>query len=465
MESTRETSSDASSEYEEFIEMDVKEDGAEMSDSEVKMELDMIQRWSVALGQKNTTSVKSLSNTPLATPKIQSVVVIPESASNCSTTAGCQPKVKLDRVTKAPKRRESVHNKANKSDKSSSSLMALFSKGKPPARDSAPKPGKKPMDENSVGTPASSKRIRSTGTTPEEVHKRPDKLTKLQGGSNSSTPESTARSNLLEQRTLNLKVCASNRQLTGQELQIVKKFFIYQIEQALVHQNTFIPIFTEPSKIDHDGLYVFCADQKCAQWVTYIASTGIPEIPGKLVTLPHTTPVQLNPDFVNVRVVTTIPTRKPKEEILNDLVQLNKDLNVEKWGIHKIRPKGSCSSTVYMRMDKTSFDTITARDESSRINWIFGPIEIRKEEHKPRPKKHHPASEMDKSKAVSNLRGMAGHFKPPSSGSVDSTPRGTRLDRNGYGKSEPKFPIQSTKPQPKTQLQPKPKGKEKSKQE
>lgn len=211
MEFTRETNSDASSTNEEFIEMDVKEDGAEMTDSEIQMELDVIQRFKECLGQKNMTSVETLANTPLATPKIQSVVVIPEPASSRPIAAESQRGVTSDRVNKTPNRNRnrsgSVKNKVNKSDGSSSPIMASFLKGKTPVRESASKPIIKLKEEGSIVTPVSNKRIRSTNTTPDEVHKQPDKLVRLQGGSYRKTPDNTVSYNLLEHRTKSKSVC------------------------------------------------------------------------------------------------------------------------------------------------------------------------------------------------------------------------------------------------------------------
>lgn len=443
MDSKRETSSDVSSINEDFIEIDAKEDAAEMTDNEMQVELDVIRRFEESLSKKNMASVETLGNTPLATPKIQSVVVIPEPASRYPIAAKSPDGTKLKKPYKASNSNSNriglVKNKAKKSDGLSSPIMASFLKGNTSVSENAPKQIIKPMEEDSVVTPVSSKRIRSAGTSPDEVHNQPDKLAKLQNGSERITPKKAASLSLVQQRTLNLKLCASNRPLTGKEMQIVKKFLIYQIEQALEHQSKHIPIFTEPCKIGQDGVYVYCADQACAQWVTYIAKTGIPEISDTLVTLPHTTPVQLNPDFISVRVVTTIPTRKPKDKILQHMAQLNEDLNTEKWGIRKIRPKGSNSSTVYMHMDKRSFDTITAKDEKNRINWILGPIEIRREEHKPRPNKIHPASTMGESKAAGHHQPTESHFRPPSAGSVEGTPRSTSLTINGNGGSKPKI--------------------------
>lgn len=275
MEVTQGTGSEA---YEEdFIEMDIKEDAIAMTDKDIQLELDVIERWN-ALNLKNKASKETLSDTPLSTPKIQSVVVVPESTSNRPKVEICKSGPKSRKETKLPKsiknRSSLAKNKATDSSGLSSPLMALLSKGKTPVRKNVLKPAER-LKDNSVVTPVSSKRIRSAGTTPEGDGKQPDKMT---------------------------------------------------------------------------------------------ANMGIPDFPEKLVALPQETPVIFDPAFVNVRVVTTIPTQKSKEKILETLAQLNKDLNTERWNITNTRRKGSSSLTVYMRIDKRSFDKITDRDDEHSIN-------------------------------------------------------------------------------------------------
>lgn len=222
-------------------------------------------------------------------------------------------------------------------------------------------------------------------------------------------------------------MCAAQRPLTSKELHTIKSFLIHQIEQSLEHESDFIPIFTEPCKIGQDGVYVYCANQACANWITHMTATGFPEISERMVILPHETPVTFNPIFIEVRVITTIPTRKSKDEILKNLAQLNRNLNTKKWRITKMRNKGSKSSTVYMRIDKLSFDTITNQAEEGRVNWILGPINFRKETHESRSKKVKKTEASD----GKHLESAKRHFKPPSAGGVDNTNRSTKLNRNG----------------------------------
>lgn len=191
-----------------------------------------------------------------------------------------------------------------------------------------------------------------------------------------------------------------------------------------------------------------------------MAIGGIPDISSKLVVLPHETQLQFDPYFVNVRVVMTIPTKKPGDVSLSDLAQLNKDLNIERWRITRIRPKGSSSSKVYMRMDKRSFDTISARD-GNYVNWILGPISINKEVHKAQPKKSNPQSVKDNSVATPNSGTVDRHLKPPFVESVEDTPVGavgtilTRNERSELSVSN-KAVLFDGHPQRRPQSQPKP---------
>lgn len=463
------TESDASSTNEEFIDMDAGEENViMMSDGEVQAELEVIKRWSKALElkevmsegpktlrnftlatlknhsvvetpeQKSTSNhpkiavpreddtvrnkTKTLSNAPLATPKIPSVVVIPEPTLNRPNVAvpRCGEKVKTE--TKMPKRSRNRNGSTkNQANESNGSLKAMLSKGSIQGRFNESKPTDKHTNKDGTGTPNNVKRIRSAETTPETNKGQPNKLTKQQGGEDRKASKERSKYSLLERRTLNLKVSSTCRPLTGIELRTIKQFLKYQIEQSLADRKEFIPIFTEPCKIGQDGVYVYCADQNCALWVTHMAMGGIPDVPIKLAVLPHETQLQFDPNFVNVRVVTTIPTKKPKDMILNDLAQLNKDLNIESWRITNIRPKGSSSSTVFMRIDKRSFDTISAR-EDNKVNWILGPISFKKEIHKARPKKSNPQSATDRSVATPSSEATDRHFKPPSVRSVEATP-------------------------------------------
>lgn len=423
MEGTRETASETSSIYEEFIEMDLKEDAEGLTDNDIQLELDVIKKWGESFNLKGKPSEGNLSKTPLSTPKIKSVVVLPELASNRPNIAVSKSGSKTATVTKQPKRNKNrsvmAKSKAGSSEGSSSTLMALLSKGKMPDREGAQN------DKNDL-TPVSGKRARSAGTTPEGNSKQPEKVAKFQDVPARKSPDATPKFNLLERRTMNLKVCAAQRPLTSKELHTIKRFLIYQIEQSLEHESDFIPIFTEPCKIGQDGVYVYCANQACANWITHMAATGFPEISERMVILPHETPVTLNPIFINVRVITTIPTRKSKDEILKILARLNRNLNTEKWRITKMRNKGSSNSTVYMRIDKLSFDMITNQAEEGRVNWILGPIKFKKETRESRPKKVKKTEASD----GKHLESAKRHFKPPSAGGVDNTTRSTMLNRN-----------------------------------
>lgn len=164
MEGTRETASETSSIYEEFIEMDVKEDADGLTDNDIQLELEVIKKWGESFNLKGKPSEGNLSKTPLSTPKMKSVVVIPELASNRPNIAVGKSGLRTATVTKPPKRNKNrngmAKSKAGSSEGSSSTLMALLSKGKMPDREYARN------DKNDL-TPVSGKRARSAGTTPE----------------------------------------------------------------------------------------------------------------------------------------------------------------------------------------------------------------------------------------------------------------------------------------------------------
>lgn len=144
-----------------------------------------------------------------------------------------------------------------------------------------------------------------------------------------------------------------------------------------------MPLFDDVVKIGRDGVYVFCADARCADWITKTIGNGIPSVEGTLTVLPHDTPLIVRPELVMVRTEATIPTKLPKANILDSIAQLNRNLNTENWYIKRIRPRGS-NSIVYMRMDKRSFDAITA--QNNKVHWILGPITIKLESHKSKQK-------------------------------------------------------------------------------
>lgn len=419
---------------EEFIEIDVGVNAAEMSDGEVQSELKVMHRWSDYLNLEEETTVVPTSDTPpLATPTLQSVVVIPErqrsSSSTRSKVVAQKSPVKTKTAAKVPKRTRTQKGYGkNNAGKAEGSLVALLSKVTMVEGSKSLKPSNEHIKESS--TPTTAKRLRSTGTTPEGVKAQPEKFAKIQGEVNrGSTAERISNDNLLERRTLHLKVCLTTRPLNGNEMQKIKKFLQYQIEKVLEEGAKFIPTFAKPCRIEKDGVYIYCKDQTSAQWVAVIIGVGVPEVSGRLKVLPQETPLKFEPESISVRVVTYIPTKRPKHQILKDIAQLNRELNTERWCVKNVRPKGS-GSMVYMRMDKRSFDTISERVDNE-INWILGPINVRKEEHRSQIK-NPGLSSVNKEVETTGLLGPTNrHFKPPSFGSVDGTPAGMRLSKNG----------------------------------
>ncbi len=76
-------------------------------------------------------------------------------------------------------------------------------------------------------------------------------------------------------RTLNIKVCVVQRTPNRTDLLTIRKYLQYQIEKTVEDRAEFIPTFNEPCRIERYRVYVYCSDEKCADWVKWIASAGI----------------------------------------------------------------------------------------------------------------------------------------------------------------------------------------------
>lgn len=154
MEVTQENDNETSSICEDFIDMDTNGDSTLMTDNEIQLELHVIQKWSESLNLKKKTSIETLSVTSLSTPKIKSVVVIPEPALNCPKVEVHKSGSKMGKETKLLKRNKNrngwTKNKANDSGNSSSTLIALLSKGSTPVRENISKPTKQVNSNNEV---------------------------------------------------------------------------------------------------------------------------------------------------------------------------------------------------------------------------------------------------------------------------------------------------------------------------
>lgn len=421
---------------EDVIEMELNYNSEGMSDGEVQAELVSLQEAQKAESDDmNTTVIEctATSATALATPKLKSVVVIPETSFRSDAlfekppSAISKNETKETKVNRNRNRNGSTKRKTGKRvvDSSAGSLVSMLSKVTV----------SNSISKAVTSTPNNTKRGRSTGSTPEVEKLQPNKIVKIHGPKappaveGQEIPESKSYS-MVVRRTLNLKICIAQRPPAGKDLQNIKQFLQSRIEDALTDRASFLPIFKDVCKIERDGVYVFCSDFRCAEWITNIVKGGIPSINEPLTVLPQDTPLKFNPELVMVRVVSNIPTKKPKDKILDILAQMNKDLNTSKWHIRNIRPKGSTTSTVHMRMDKKSFETIKA--QNNNVNWILGPITIKLEEHRSK-------SKLTNVSSVTNLvAATAGnsvpgelHLKPPSNGSVDGIPKGPGLTRNG----------------------------------
>lgn len=181
-------------------------------------------------------------------------------------------------------------------------------------------------------------------------------------------------------KTLNLKVVLADRPPAGSELLNVKQFLYDKIEKA-VEDGKYLPIF-KGCYVGKDGVYTFCSDYSCAEWLKNIIKMGAPGINSKLIALPHEAPVKMAAVKDMVRVVTTLPTRNTNQFILKALAGFNKNLNTEDWRITKRRPKGASKLTLFMRMDRASFNLIGR--QNGEINWILKPEAVELEKKKPK---------------------------------------------------------------------------------
>ncbi len=189
-----------------------------------------------------------------------------------------------------------------------------------------------------------------------------------------------------------------------------------RIGAALQQQGSYLP-FNDPCKTEKDGVYIFCSDFHCAEWISNVVKEGIPTVDGLLTVLPQDTPLNYKPEFTMVRTVTCIPSRKPKNKIVEFFAKMSRNINTERWKIGDSRPKGSHSSTVYIKMDKKSFEIIQAND--NKLNWILGPVEVHLEEHRPKTKRSGAASAAKKAAATANSKAVENHRKQPSLRSVE----------------------------------------------
>lgn len=407
------------------LDLDINDGLEAMSDSEVLSELSSLQQEADS-NDMNATVIerpvgKNVTNQP--TPKMSSAVVVLESFDR-SFFAPSNPSKDGKKEKRAPRKTHNRNGSSKQRDRKSSegSLVSMLSKIKVSS------------NANMTSTPEHNKRVRSGEPTPESNRKQPNKVAKTtistnqQPVGNQSLPAANQTFSLVVRRTLNLKICLANRPPTGRDLPTIKSFLVSKIEEAIANRARYLPTFVSPCKIERD---VFCSDFSCAEWISDAVKNGIPEVEGALTILPHDTPLTFKPEFISVRTVICIPTKKPKAQILDFLAQMNRDLNTEKWQIKNIRPKGSCNSIVYMRMDKRSFDQIC--EKGNLINWILGPVTVQLEEHrsKAKSKTTNTSAEAKKASATDNTKSVDNHPEPPSTGSVDGSFKAPRLTKYG----------------------------------
>lgn len=385
-----------------------------MSDTELQRELENLSQPHESEDDENvmdTTVIEcTAASQNLATPKVASVVVFPAPAPDKPKNHSISKEAKRNRNRNGSSKRDA----RNSRKVSSNTLVNMLSKVTVSNEGIATS---KPVSSEKA------KRIRSGETTPDSG--KSSKQAKME------EPGQMKQSySLVVRRTLNLKICITDRPPMGKDLAYIKQFLHGKIEEALAN-GSFLPIFNDVCKIEKDGVYVYCSDSLCVNWIYDVVKNGIPSLSSPLTVLPQDTPMLYRPEQIMVRTVTFIPTRQTKENILKNMAQLNSNLNTEKWRIKNLRPKGA-GSVIHMRMDKKSFDTI--RGQQHKINWILGPIIINQETHQPKHGKA--ASAPDTVAAESTSALGTNHFIPPSTEVVAGTPKEPGLTK--YGGSGPK---------------------------
>lgn len=163
-------------------------------------------------------------------------------------------------------------------------------------------------------------------------------------------------------RSLDLKVCLADRQLAGKDLPQIREYITGKIEDAVI-QRKFVPIVRD-SSIGKDGFYVKCSDSLCADWLYSHSDSLVPKINAKIIVIPQDQTVNYVPPSTNVRTVVCVPSRKNNEFILDAFA--------------------SVKTTLFMRMDKESFEII--KQQNQQINWILEPIGVEVEHQKAKTK-------------------------------------------------------------------------------
>lgn len=318
-------------------------------------------------------------------PRVASVLVVPESTKR--TISNLLPR--SDRVSNDSARstpgevgaRKNVRNRNGSTKKKVKNSFNSEPPGSIVSMLSRVRVSSTSSNGGEEGRPTTPKRNRSPGMVLTETHTQPAKLARTVAPT--PTPRATVENPITSQsysdvakKTLNLKVCLADRPPLGSDLNKIKKFLNDKIEESIISQS-FVPIFARDCFVGRDGFYTPCSNFSCAEWLMNTVGTNIPDVDSKIIVLPHDSTVPVVASNNLVRVVVHVPTRKPNDFILNAMARLNNNLDTGKWRINNRRFKGATKSTLYMRMDKDSYQTIV--NQGNVINWILGQVDIMKE--------------------------------------------------------------------------------------
>lgn len=404
-----------------LYEMALASDMDGLTDGEIREELEDLSEDDDGINVTIKEGIKPNCIVDPSPPRVASVMVIPEATKR--TMADLIPKsgvptiatnrTSADGTTKKNRNKNGSAKKKksfNKQKDSAGSLVSMLSKVTVSSG----------VKSNPVqGTP---KRVRSPDSEFDGDQSRPAKVLKIPKSvqpttsRNSVAPTQNVSYSDAARKTLHLKVCLADKQPVGKDLSNVKNFLNEKIEET-IENRSFLPIFNA-CRIGVDGVYLVCSDYSCAEWLTNIVKSDIPNVQSKLIILPQDEQVQLVETQTMVRVVACVPSRKSNEIILDTFAQHNKNLNTEKWKITSKRYKGAIRSTIFMRIDKESFEII--KQQGNLINWILAEtIEVMKEHQKGKPRHGKTSSEAPQATVIrSSESGGQKRFNQPSSSEV-----------------------------------------------
>lgn len=372
-----------------------------LTDNEIRTELDIISDEEEEDNINVTIKEGIKPNWAEIPPRLASVVVIPGSnkrvvkdliplsrkESPSTPNREHNPQIQKNKNRNGSAKRRSSSKSAKYSSNVAGSLITMLSRTS--------------VSEQPPAPPSSTpKRIRSPGTYLAEENSKPAKIFKArvnptqpqQLNDQTSPPSDVLHRSYSEvaRETLSLKICLLEKLPNKGELTTIINFLNDKVIAAL-EVDSYVPDLKD-LEMGQDGLYLKCSDRSSADWLLKIIGENVPGINSKLTIIPQDQSLQVPTAQTTVRVVTCVNSRKPNDIILKTMATFNKNLNTEHWKISSRRYKGATYNTLFMRMDKESYDQIKRQDDN--INWTLGStINISLERNRATPKHNNISSE------------------------------------------------------------------------